>query len=558
MRHPAHQLCALILLGIAVGQVGCSSLRICRPRPLHQVCRLSFSCASPNLAQADSLAAAGDERCVDAYYQVCANSWQSLTEQPNCKTAQTEYNSAVSKLLYAGCRYRRLDPARGLKVCSDEGSFVVPINYQGFTWDITDFERLHPPPTQHESLLTRYYARGGTGLPIVVERTRRSFDQLESRFAPERSYFAATVVLKFNPSVADYSGSPQAADCAELTFYNPSQTSHVRTATCEQPLAYDLTAPLALTLQSVPRTYFAGFIEPGGTTISHRLNFLEPYQPGKIPVVLIHGLFSDPQSWADMINDLRSAPGFLDRYQLWVFRYPTGQGFLRSATALRMELRAAIDALDPEQQDPALRHMVLVGHSMGGLIAKLQVTHSEELLWNELANRPLETIVTTDRTRKIMAENSYFDPSPYVDRVIFIAAPHRGALNSSELMGRGAALLVETSPEQAEMHEQLMRDNPNTFNPLIERRMPTSIDMLSSRSPLLDIMRKMKLKPGIKLHNIIGCANPISLDGPSDGVVSVHSASHPGCLSVIAFNAHHSYVHRSLTASTEVLRILRE
>jgi hypothetical protein len=106
------------------------------------------------------------------------------------------------------------------------------------------------------------------------------------------------------------------------------------------------------------------------------------------------------------------------------------------------------------------------------------------------------------------------------------------------------------------MHEQLMRDNPNTFNPLLERRFPTSLDMLTPQSPLLDAMRQMRLKPGVKLHNILGVSHPVSLDGPSDGVVSVHSAMHPGCQSVVAIGAPHTKVHRSLEASREVLRIL--
>ncbi|WP_202921734.1 esterase/lipase family protein [Anatilimnocola aggregata] len=393
-------------------------------------------------------------------------------------------------------------------------------------------------------------------MPLVVERARRNCDALEARFYPERSFFSATVVLKFDSLPVD-SSTLNAASCAQLTFYDPLQTARVSTPASERPLANDLTAPLAQMLDSVPRTYFAGFIEPSGAITRARLDFVEPYQPGKIPVVLIHGLYSDPQSWADMINDLRAAPGFLEHYQLWAYRYPTGQGFLQSAKVLRNELRAAVAALDPHQRDPALRRMVLVGHSMGGLIAKLQITHSEDLIWNNLANRPLETIETTEQTRGFLAETCYFDPSPNIERVIFIAAPHSGALTSSEMIGRGAALLVEPSPLQVEMHDQLIRDNPQTFNPLIERRMPTSIDMLSSRSPLLEVMRRMRLKEGVKLHNIIGCSHPLSLDGPSDGVVSVRSATHPCCQSVLAVNAQHAHVHRSQKASYEVLRILR-
>jgi hypothetical protein len=164
--------------------------------------------------------------------------------------------------------------------------------------------------------------------------------------------------------------------------------------------------------------------------------------------------------------------------------------------------------------------------------------------------------VTTESTRAFLAETCYFDPSPDVQRVIFIAAPHSGSLRSSGLVGRGAAHLVEASPAQTAMHDQVLRDNPNTFNPFVERRMPTSIDMLTRQSPLLEVMRKMRLKPDLALHNVLGVSHPVSLDGPSDGVVSVHSASHPGCQSVLAIGASHAKVHRAWETSVEILRIL--
>ena len=381
-------------------------------------------------------------------------------------------------------------------------------------------------------------------MPLVVERDRCEGNPLEARFYSEKSYFGATAVLRFDGA------SPI------LEFHSPLAARSIETDVGPLPLAADFSAPLAQTLDEAPRTYFAGFIEPGRGTATSRLNFLEPYQPGKVPIVLIHGLFSDPLSWADLVNDLRATPGFSDQYQFWVFRYPTGQGFLQSAATLRREMQAALQQLDPSRGDAALRQLVLVGHSMGGLIAKLQVTSSDELIWKRVANRPLEEILTTETARAILGETCYFDPSPDVGRVIFIASPHAGALHSSEIIGRGAALFVEPSPQQAAMHEQLMRDNPHTFNPEIERRFPTSIDMLAPESPLLEAMQQMCLRPDVKLHNIIGVSNPLSLDGPSDGVVSAHSASHPGCQSVLAIGSPHVKVHRSIQTSAEILRIL--
>lgn len=500
------------------------------------------------LARGHQMEAADDGKCVEAYYLACYLAWQSLDTEPD---AVPHYNEALSHLLSASARMSRIDPTRGLMVGDRVDSKTVPIVHHGFAWQATDFQHLHAPPTGSEPLLSRRYERPGIGLPLVVERSRNSADPIEARFLPEKSFFAATAVLRFDPA-AEIEGP-----AAVLEFYNPLVLHSVSVGTGNAPLAADLSAPLAKTLEAAPRTYLAGFIEPGQTTTAARLSLLEPYQPGKMPVVLIHGLYSDPQSWADLINDLRVAPGFLDRYQLWVFRYPTGQGFLLSASALRTELRESICQLESGSGDAALHNISLVGHSMGGLIGKLQVTYSEELVWSRLANRPLESIVTTERTRALLAETCYFDPSPDVSRVIFIASPHGGSLPSSSLVGKGASLLVEPSPQQTAMHEQLIRDNPDTFNPLVERRFPTSIDMLTRDSPLLDAMRSMHVRHGVELHNIFGDSHCISLDGPSDGVVSVASANHPGCRSVLAIDASHTQIHREAETTAEILRILQ-
>jgi pimeloyl-ACP methyl ester carboxylesterase len=545
MPRPAAHAIALILLGLGVGLTGCVL-----PGTVERCDSLDFLCADPCLAEY----AHGDD-CVDAIFCECVQHWQQFSagDAASCELSVSSYNDAVWRLLVAACREGRLDPQRGLTVCSGGSTFTVPIDFCGFAWQPSDFERLLLPPHGHEPLLQRRYECGGVGLPLVVERARRECDPLEARFFPEQSFFAATAVLEFGEFSIDCDPAAVPAG-ARLTFYNPVTVRC--TQSTSQPLAMDLSAPLAATLEIAPRTYLAGFIDPGSAGTQPRLNMLEPYQRGKIPLVLIHGLFSDPESWADMINDLRATPGFAERYQIWTFRYPTGRGFLASATALRHQLHTLVATLDCEQQDPALRNIVLVGHSMGGLIAKLQVTYSDEFIWNELANRPLQSIVTTEQTRRYLALNSYFAPSPNIARVIFIATPFAGSNRSSGLVGRSASLLVEASPEQEAMHDQLVRDNPDAFNPQFERRLPTSIDMLEPDSPLLDAMHNMRFNPCVALNNIIGDCMPCSLDGPSDGIVSVRSATHPCCQSVVMFKAFHPKVHRDLRASEEVLRIL--
>src|SRR5262249_14822817 len=95
------------------------------------------------------------------------------------------------------------------------------------------------------------------------------------------------------------------------------------------------------------------------------LSLLSPYQRGRIPVVLIHGLWSNPWSWARMVEVLEADAALRDRYQFWTFGYSTGDPLPYTAALLRRDLDEVRQRFDPDRSDAAWDRMVLVGHSMG-------------------------------------------------------------------------------------------------------------------------------------------------------------------------------------------------
>jgi pimeloyl-ACP methyl ester carboxylesterase len=513
---------------------------------------------------ADGLADSNDDRCVDAYFSAIHSAWraamtaESEADSTELRTAASaQYHAGLRRLLYSGQKFGRLDPRSGLQLSQGEAKATVPIVHCGFSWPPDSFQRILLPPQELPKLLACKHARPGGGVPLVVNRCRNPSDPSELRFFPPQSSFAATALLRFSEGTRACP-SADSVGWAVLEFHDPIRVAKVSLPDGELPLAGDLTAPLAETLRNNPSTYLAGFIQPGAKEDEARLNFLEPYQKGKPPVVFIHGLLSDPQGWADMVNDLRALPGFCERYQVWFYRYPTGQGFLRSAAGLRQELQAAIQTCDPQGADAALQEMVLVGHSMGGLVAKLQVTHSDDAIWRRLANRPLEEINTDEATRQQLSGACFFEPIPQVRRVIFIATPHCGSNNASGLVGDLASRLVRESPQEAQQHRLLMEQNPGVFADAVRKRFPTSIDMLQQDSILLDAMREMRIGNGVHLHTIVGVASRPSLHGPSDGVVLVSSARHPGSESESVTRTPHAKVHHAPETTREVARILGE
>ena len=183
-----------------------------------------------------------------------------------------------------------------------------------------------------------------------------------------------------------------------LELYDPLETNDTRVGHLQVPLESDLTTPLAYFLSKVPMESLAtvGLFEPeqllvphdGQQTMIKGLYMVQPYEPGKIPVLFIHGLWSSPMTWMEMFNDLRSSPDIRRHYQFWFYLYPTGQPFWLSAAQLRRDLAEMRQVLDPQHREPALDQMVLVGHSMGGLVARLQTLESGQDYWKLASHDP--------------------------------------------------------------------------------------------------------------------------------------------------------------------------
>jgi hypothetical protein len=213
--------------------------------------------------------------------------------------------------------------------------------------------------------------------------------------------------------------------------------------------------------------------------------------------------------------------------------------------------------IDPGRQDDALSQMVLVGHSMGGLVAKLQVSRSDDILWRSVANQPFDTIRATDEHRQRLATNLFFLPSPDISRVVFIGTPHRGSTDAQRAVAQLASVFVEPSMDQVSMYEQLVRDNPGVFSGDLAESIPTSIDVLNPDSPLLQAILVLPTHPRVRFYNIIGDARWSLADGPGDGVVAVTSAEYPGAVRERRVPAIHTRLTSDPEVIAEVVQILR-
>src|SRR5262249_1815929 len=154
---------------------------------------------------------------------------------------------------------------------------------------------------------------------------------------------------------------------------------------------------------------------------------IDPYEHGKIPVVFVHGLMSSPEAWDNAVNDLRGDPELRKRYQFWLFFYSTGNPILASAARFRKSLDDLRTQFDPERKDPARDRMVLIGHSMGGLLSRVAISSSGQTLWNTASKVPPEEIEMDPQLKDELLEALFFKPVATVSRVVFISTPHRGS-----------------------------------------------------------------------------------------------------------------------------------
>lgn len=528
--------------------------QILNPRSAH----FDRDCGDPTTSMAESeyrlavgLESCHDARCIDHYYQAAVLAWTDIENGLADHTQQHRsaeiYDSSLRRLITAGQQMHRFDPSRGLMVNTSSGSMLVPTTYHGFPWSPDMFKTMECVGSYRSKDLNNAYCCDGIGVATIVIHPAKP-----EAFLRDGQSFAATVVLKPNEGL----GRDESDFALEL--FDPLRLETIEVAGRNVPLRRDITAPIVHSFKDVRRNYLDAFLQPGQSESETGLFMLEPYQPGKIPVVLVHGLLSDPLTWGNIANEIRSQPDLRNRYQIWGFEYSTGEPFLRSAAVLRAHLKRVQMLAESEGFQPALRQTVLVGHSMGGLVAKLQITHSNHCVWNSMSNRPFESIVAPPPVKQQLAESAFFEPSPIVSRVVYIGSPHRGSPWARRSIGRWGAALIEEPSELQWEHQQLLRDNPYAFRREFMRRIPTSIDMLRPDSPLLLAIDQLPVAGRVREHSIIGRFRPMIGAGPSDGIVPVASAHRPSAISEKTIHTRHVSIHQSPAGIEEILRILQQ
>jgi len=484
---------------------------------------------------------------------------------PQFRQACDLYNAALEAGLRILKEHGKLKPGDPQIVQTVKERLHLSIEVHG-PWHADDIQDLDFVSGYEIQGLTNHYRTFGLGVPLIAIRKRhRDQDPAESYY-PEGITFPVTAFLRVDrPSteVAQASGAPAVMHCV-LELHDSLTTDHLQVGDRLVPLETDLTIPLGYFLDSPSfkssKIATWGLFRPGRTQRLEGIYMVEPYDPRKIPVLLVHGLWSSPTTWMEMFNDLRGLPEIRDNFQFWFYLYPTGQPFWISAAQLREELEQLQQQLDPAWRSRAFREMVLVGHSMGGLVSRLQVMESGQDFWHAVSSRDFAELKTDPETRERLRRVLFFHPNPAIRRVVTIGTPHQGsdfANDATRYLGRK---LIQLPKRMVQSSQKLVWDNPGFFRNTDLLTTTTSIDSLSPESPIFADMKRVPAAPWVHMHNIVGVIPEKGLLGriteSGDGIVAFESAHLEEVDSELTVESDHVNIHRHPRSVLEVRRIL--
>lgn len=503
--------------------------------------------AEANYAKAAALERQSSEACVRAYADTAQLCWTAMADAnfPVDKPVRAVelYQSAVAKLVTSAQQFECLDPTMGicLATTTSESERCLPIRFTGMNWEPSELVRFDVVGDYKPLKHIRSHVQKGLGVPVLSQvRSGRQFTH------PESTTVATAAIRPSDDSSQEF----------VLDIINTLSIRETQVGSQLVPLAVDLTATIAFLNSQADRHGINGLLRPEALESATGLKMIEPYQPGKIPVIFIHGLASDPLTWGSLANDIFMHRDILNAFQFWTFSYPTGKPFPVEAANLRKQLLELRNHIDPDHADPALDDIVLIGHSMGGLVSKMQISSSRNELLAAMFTVPLDQLELDVNAKGQFTSLFQFTPSTQVTRTVFIGTPHQGSNLAKGFATQLVSKAIRQPSDLERVFDELLEANKR-FLTTKKRRMPTSIDLLRPDDPLLQAIYRLPVNPGVKMHSIYGVGHKGRFGKESgDGIVPSSSARHPNVQSELAVDAGHG-LHNHPDTTDEVVRILR-
>lgn len=441
------------------------------------------------------------------------------------------------------------------------GSLEIKSAKGNLPWRPEEFNEIYSAFDYEVQGLNNQSKTYGIGTPLILVRrpSELSTPEIRKDYLPRlQQVFGATLILRLNQSICEHVEEDSVLS-STVELINPAETEEVVLANTTVPIESDFTTPLAYMLESGPELKgIIGLLRGEAWKDRQGMFMLQPYQKGKIPVVLVHGLMSSPKTWLPMFNDLLNDKEFRKKYQFWFFMYPTGNPMIFSASDLRESILEIRRKYDPYGNDPSFNQMVMIGHSMGGIITRMMVIDPGDKLWNLLSDKPFDQMELDNEDKDLVEKAIFFQSLPCVKRAVFICAPFRGSDYARTSIGKIGSSLIKLPFAVLSPLQRIVPELLNTKNKESQKFLKgklTGIKGLSPENPILQTLIKVPINSKVTYHSIIGNKKAADTPGGTDGIVTYESAHLDGAASEIIVHSKHD-AHTKATTIAEIRRIL--
>ena len=481
------------------------------------------------------------------------------------------YNQASAKLLM-------LYSTRHEYASQKTASFMI--GNKEYIKDFSDYPQLQN--TKIEDFLSTYNLnfsglrsinrRDGFGSEFVTvlpeekrpEENKYILDPLHHKFENGRNpnihsprYLATTIAItpKPNTSLQDlFNGAPLL-----IKIIDPYQNDQMKVENKSYPLAANFSAPYGLWLakNNLGRAAYLSLIDRDQQLIMPHLYMLEPYNPNKKVIVLVHGLASSPEAWIRLTNDIMGDKVLREHYQVWQVFYSTNMPMLESRFQIYAIINQSFDQLG--KNDPAREDSVLIGHSMGGVIGRLLVSDADisQQAFKLIKSRQIQS----HRNDPVLYQRLQINSIPNFDRAIFLASPHRGTAFADLWFTKVARRIIKLpnafigALADSIQGEVKLKDIVKQVDNGLIQNGPSD---LSYKSNFMQITKDVMPKTGLPYHSIIGNnTNSTDPDIMTDGIVPYKSAHLDNAISEKIIHGGHS-IQETPEAVLELRRILRQ
>jgi len=449
----------------------------------------------------------------------------------------------------------------------DNGEFSVTANQWKITGQLNEVrlaahqripEQLIPASSLTFKGLRNQYRRDGIGAELVAVTAKRvvSKHSREASFS-ETPFPAITAILRFPGDTLEEVLNTQQV---ELLGFDPYRRNSVRLAGSQVPLAANFTSGYGLWIarSGFARQSLMTLVGRGEVLEKPRVYLMQPYDPKRRVIIMLHGLASSPEAWINVANEVLGDETLRKNFQVWQVYYPTNAPLAFNQNSIRKAIEQTLKAFDPEGTHRASEDVVLIGHSMGGVLARLLISESGDRFWDPIVAAYDLKGARKKEVQKKLKDFAWFEPMPEVSRAIFIAAPHRGTPFAENHFSRWFASIIKLPVSmlgRVTEIAQLLVD-PSSANAAALTRPFNSISNLSDQDPFVRLAADLPIAAHVPYHSIIGNDTPdLALEESSDGVVPYKSAHLSGAVSEKVIHSWHS-VQETPAAIVEVRRIL--